>query len=508
MPAYDAQITATFRDANAPTQDYDWQARWQPFVNATFGAEKEPLAYTYATKQFGSANLAWHPAASSEWKRVSENSAVLAFETTLPSNGYVEYGLTTSYGNRVDLPGQYTYLHQVFLTGLSNNTTYHYRFVARDERGNLLTSSDKTLATATPTGTVVYLSGGHKTDSVAYTLNQANTTYILTGDVTADYTAFNITANNVTLDLNGHTVIYNNVNWQLPIYVNGEHADAWDFIRGGSTGVKAVYQNGIKVYNGKLIQGDGFNDNCRYGYGYNPLNLRDGTGGNEVAGIYTEYSGAQMNGLVADGAGSSLHHNVVLDRGAGMVDRQAVVYAVSGTVGQHSPTGVNIDHNLVLRARQGGIGSTTNGAVYENEVYIDAVCTNGVGIGAGNSQTGNHIYDNRIFGSGYMMTGIAVCMHGSNITVEDNFVHLQANSLDYRFVEYTPESTVYAFNVRWGADNVTFKDNIATTYARGAPRSRCAGAWVCPSAPGNPNGDWTLDNVIFENNLIQAIVQE
>ncbi len=40
------------------------------------------------------------------------------------------------------------------------------------------------------------------------TLNQPNTRYVLTGDITAGGTAFTIRADNVMLDLNGHTVTF------------------------------------------------------------------------------------------------------------------------------------------------------------------------------------------------------------------------------------------------------------------------------------------------------------
>ncbi len=45
-----------------------------------------------------------------------------------------------------------------------------------------------------------------------YLLNQANKTYVLTSDITADQTAFVVKGNNITLDLNGHTVTFNNGN--------------------------------------------------------------------------------------------------------------------------------------------------------------------------------------------------------------------------------------------------------------------------------------------------------
>ena len=43
-----------------------------------------------------------------------------------------------------------------------------------------------------------------------FTLDEPGANYILTKDVTADSTAFVITGPNVTLDLDGHTIIFGN----------------------------------------------------------------------------------------------------------------------------------------------------------------------------------------------------------------------------------------------------------------------------------------------------------
>ena len=135
----------------------------------------------------------------------SQNSAALGFETNLPAKSYVEYGATSSYGQRTADPDRHYYLHLHYLTGLAPNRTYHYRWVAVDERGNVLRSADKTLQTKTFAGAVMVpgaLSGP------PYVLDQANTRYVLTQDIFAHTRAFTIKANGVILDLNGHVVTY------------------------------------------------------------------------------------------------------------------------------------------------------------------------------------------------------------------------------------------------------------------------------------------------------------
>jgi uncharacterized repeat protein (TIGR01451 family) len=71
------------------------------------------------------------------------------------------------------------------------------------------------------------------------TLSQANTTYILDNDVSSEKTCFTITASGITLDLNGHTVIYDNFpNTGLPNpgfeNGNGEVPTDWDLSKAPS----------------------------------------------------------------------------------------------------------------------------------------------------------------------------------------------------------------------------------------------------------------------------------
>ncbi|KKL04614.1 hypothetical protein LCGC14_2614300, partial [marine sediment metagenome] len=187
MPAQDVTWIATYKDIGSPL---DAWPGYNYFCKKYFGAEKEPLQYVNDGN-----TLAFDNAANSEWEYASEESACIGFETTLPARTYIEYGLTASYGSTVyieasDNDNRYYYNHLGYLTGLSNNTTYHYRFVAEDERSNTIYSSDKTLTTATPAGNVVYIPGSM--GSPRYMLDSANTTYIVTQDINAGDTAFQI----------------------------------------------------------------------------------------------------------------------------------------------------------------------------------------------------------------------------------------------------------------------------------------------------------------------------
>lgn len=75
-------------------------------------------------------------------------SASVTFLTNESANSYVEYGLATTYGSQSDTQGPATSF-SISLSGLSGNTSYHYRIVATDLAGNISKSSDKSFKTKT-----------------------------------------------------------------------------------------------------------------------------------------------------------------------------------------------------------------------------------------------------------------------------------------------------------------------------------------------------------------------
>ncbi len=90
---------------------------------------------------------------------LTASGATVTWTTNEASNTQVEYGLTTSYGSSSTLNTSLVTSHSVALTGLNASTLYHYRVKSRDAAGNLATSADYSLTTASaadttaPTGT-------------------------------------------------------------------------------------------------------------------------------------------------------------------------------------------------------------------------------------------------------------------------------------------------------------------------------------------------------------------
>jgi chitodextrinase len=74
-------------------------------------------------------------------------SATISWTTDEPATSQVEYGLTTNYGSQTREGTNLTTSHSVNLTGLSSNTTYHYRVKSKDSSNNEAISSDYTFTT-------------------------------------------------------------------------------------------------------------------------------------------------------------------------------------------------------------------------------------------------------------------------------------------------------------------------------------------------------------------------
>jgi chitodextrinase len=75
---------------------------------------------------------------------VTPNGATITWTTDEPADGQVEWGLTTGYGSESMLVSTLDTTHSITLTGLTENTAYHFRIKSKDSAGNLETGTDAT----------------------------------------------------------------------------------------------------------------------------------------------------------------------------------------------------------------------------------------------------------------------------------------------------------------------------------------------------------------------------
>ena len=155
------------------------------------------------------------------WVHNSYTSCAVSFSTNLPTTTLIEYGKTSDYGQFTTQSDSYYYRHLHYLKGLESNTLYHYRLKIQDYDGNWIVSADRTFTTKTLTNDVIRIPDDFGGAPPPYILTTGNAKYVLTQDLVAPTLAINVKAHNVEIDLDGHTIIYDNGTPVIP-------ASTWD----------------------------------------------------------------------------------------------------------------------------------------------------------------------------------------------------------------------------------------------------------------------------------------
>jgi hypothetical protein len=437
------------------------------------------------------------PTLSDQWQFASETSAFIYWKTDQPVHSYVEYGLNTSYGSQTTtqednwLTNQGYFSHAHRITGLQRNSTYHFRMVMIDGSDVTARSDDMIFSTVDYTSAdrveVTSASSCNQDSNPAdlapyqYCLDQTGKTYVLTKDITVNSGAIWIQREAITLDLDGHTVIYNNVHdgttrQRIGVYASTSSLD----------GAKDV-----KILNGFIKQGAGNDSGGTYdsaGIGHNPIYV--GGGDNvEVAAVSLEWAGSQVDGLKHNSGGidSRIHHNIFNDLGSGqesVMDRENMV--VSIRVGND---GYEIYNNFIKRARHGAIipaVAGSSGKIYNNEIYMDSWCTNAYGIWFSGPMHDSQATGNRIYATGYHAVAIGTTGGSYNNEIGNNYIEMWATAPDLadsggrclhdNASNYGPISSMNGFRILWGdTHNNDYHDNTVIVHGTGGGRAR--GTW-------------------------------
>ena len=502
---------------NVPSEElYDL---YNQFCLTHYGAKIDPLVYETFGNQLKIVE-------GSNWKYFSEKSASISWKTNLPAKTYVEYGTTKTYGERTDFPERYFYIHLHYLKNLQPNTTYHYRLVSVDERGNKTESKDKTLSTGNIPN-AIHLPGD--LGNPPYILDQANSVYIVTENIDADRTAFEIRADNITLDLGGHTVTHGN-----QLITDLDHTK----LEKSGVGIRRKgsqsKQTGLKIFNGIIKQGVAENNTAYYaakemvrpdeerkkvleknmnkGFSNIELSYCDDV---EIAGVTAEYHWHQSWGMRFENAFEkyNIHHNVCLDKGTQMFSRHGAGGARSiGFRGSatgdldHDNNKIEVHHNLIKRTRQNGLNTAQR--IYDNEIYVDSWVVNSFAISPHNRN--GQVFNNNIFLTGYYACGILWAT--SDLHAHHNFIHMESISTmierphsGRRLIEDWGEQDVLAgmrlTNYNKGGqqrENLTYSDNVIIGRCRGDVEMRGTEFF----------SDYSVKNLVCENNIIKITAED
>jgi len=428
------------------------------------------------------------------WVFVSETSAIIYWQTDNPARSWVEYGLTPRCEQKTPLSavspvtGQPYWTHFHRLRALEPEKTYYYRMVSLGTDGSTSASEVKTLTTRRYSRAVRIpddLSGR------PYVLDRPNTTYLLTRDVVFGLGGLVIKAEGVTVDLDGHTLTYNDEKAVRPAEWDKRAYEGHDF------GIKIEGRFRARILNGCVRQGRGNTPGTPAGIGCNPI--YSGGISVEIAGVEIVWSGDDVGGMFLHwGENDHVHHCVMEDLGTRVSDRHMGVRTAGGS------GWADYDHNLVKCARhQALVGGVR---VTHNEIYLCSMATNSFGVSPSAAAARPvEVAHNRIFGIGEHPVGIA--MFGAFLpgsTVHHNWVEVKCTR---KGQEYGYAGSA-CFRTTWGADHLDVGHNTFVAYAdvyAGEP-AKARALWVGLPAftPRGSKAPVADARAIFHDNLIIA----
>lgn len=245
-------------------------------------------------------------------------------------------------------------------------------------------------------------------------LNRRGTKYVLSNDVSSPGTCFSVQADNITLDLNRHSIVYGTGARKTAAFgVLG--IACWDtLLTNGIANDNTCggHFDGLTVLNGKIVQAPTmapFSDAIHLGQGggdrLQVFDVEVTVQGDSAIPIYTNYSGA----------GSTVRNNIVHNKVRTIQNRhQLQGMTIKFDNSQDLRPGQTVSRNKILGGAQGGIVLLSEGATaHENEIRQDGHYSNDFAIymWGNREQVYNNVID-AISGRGIQIGGGAVAING------------------------------------------------------------------------------------------------
>jgi hypothetical protein len=147
----------------------------------------------------------------------TSSTTTVTWTTNLPADSKVDYGLSASYGASAGDPALVT-THAVSLSGLSPQTTYHYKVTSQDDQGHIATAGDFIFTTAGVSELSCTITAPEAGETVSGTL-----TISADSAGTASISGVQFVIDGVNLGAEDVTFPYS-TSWNTTLFGNGVHA--------------------------------------------------------------------------------------------------------------------------------------------------------------------------------------------------------------------------------------------------------------------------------------------
>lgn len=340
-----------------------------------------------------------------------------------------------------------------------------------------------------------------------YQAGQANTRYVLQGDIMANGTAIEVKANWVIVDLNGHTITYNQT------------------VPGEGVTIGSYNLHHIAVRNGSILQGAAMSEGDQYGRGNNPVSTYNTIlGGNRsvnnlhISHLYVRLGGRDVGGIICAGDNGLYEQNTIEDtfEFGTLKNRHQGTEALTGSKGINANGNV-YRNNTIIHSRHKGIVTGNNAEVYGNHISLRSIATNANGVSFYQGQNIT-IRDNTIIGRGEHPIGIGVGggSGAKNYQIFNNLIDVMITALGEEYggqYDNNPNATYIGnsasgIRVTWGGDNINVFDNQITAHTHtryeGTYSPTGAAAFIDGGGKGLFIGAYPGESSTFSNNTISV----
>jgi parallel beta-helix repeat protein len=250
-------------------------------------------------------------------------------------------------------------------------------------------------------------------------LDVENAVYKLTGNVSSEGTCFNILANNVTLDCQGHEINYSSAG----VLGYGVNVDGynWTTVRGcvireGTSATDSKHGIFFNNSNNGAIENNTISTNGSYGYG---ISLSSSSNSNSISNNTISTNGSYGYGInLFSSSNSSISNNSILTNGSSGYG--ILLYSSSNST---------ISNNTISTNGSYGYGISLSSSSNSNSISNNTISTNGsYGYGINLfSSSNSSISNNTISTNGSTGQGI-ILYSSSNLTVSDNTISTNGSS--------------------------------------------------------------------------------